>query len=97
MIWRRSPLDWVIRFCLQNKLVVAIAVILIVGCGVLFAPFDWQTGPIQRYPVATDAIPDIGENQQIVHTDWMGRSPNTPGSSDFLTGLPYCSAKCSRH
>ena len=23
----------------------------------------------------TDAIPDIGENQQIVFTQWMGRSP----------------------
>jgi copper/silver efflux system protein len=25
--------------------------------------------------VAVDAIPDLGENQQIVFTDWMGRSP----------------------
>jgi Cu(I)/Ag(I) efflux system membrane protein CusA/SilA len=26
--------------------------------------------------VSVDAIPDIGENQQIVATEWMGRSPN---------------------
>ncbi|MCA9321955.1 MAG: efflux RND transporter permease subunit, partial [Planctomycetes bacterium] len=26
-------------------------------------------------PVPVDAIPDIGENQQIVFTEWMGRSP----------------------
>ena len=26
-------------------------------------------------PVAVDAIPDIGENQQIVFTKWAGRSP----------------------
>ena len=26
-------------------------------------------------PVAVDAIPDIGENQQIVFTKWDGRSP----------------------
>jgi Cu(I)/Ag(I) efflux system membrane protein CusA/SilA len=26
-------------------------------------------------PVPVDAIPDIGENQQIVATEWMGRSP----------------------
>ncbi|NQT26433.1 efflux RND transporter permease subunit, partial [candidate division KSB1 bacterium] len=26
-------------------------------------------------PVPVDAIPDIGENQQIVFTKWMGRSP----------------------
>ena len=25
--------------------------------------------------VAVDAIPDIGENQQIVFTQWQGRSP----------------------
>ncbi|MHC4271670.1 MAG: efflux RND transporter permease subunit, partial [Planctomycetota bacterium] len=28
-----------------------------------------------RNPVAVDAIPDIGENQQIVFTEWPGRSP----------------------
>ena len=28
-----------------------------------------------RDPIAVDAIPDIGENQQIVATEWMGRSP----------------------
>ena len=28
-----------------------------------------------RNPVAVDAIPDIGENQQIVFTKWPGRSP----------------------
>ena len=72
---RRSPLDWLIRFCLENKLVVLIAIIMIVACGVLFAPFDWQIGTIPRYPVGTDAIPDIGENQQIIFTEWMGRSP----------------------
>ena len=32
-------------------------------------------GGIPRDPVPTDAIPDIGENQQIVFTEWMGRSP----------------------
>jgi len=26
--------------------------------------------------VPVDAIPDIGENQQIVFTEWMGRSPH---------------------
>lgn len=38
------------------------------------APFKWDL-PIPRMPVATDAIPDIGENQQIVFTKWPGRSP----------------------
>jgi Cu(I)/Ag(I) efflux system membrane protein CusA/SilA len=30
---------------------------------------------LPRDPVPVDAIPDIGENQQIVATEWMGRSP----------------------
>ncbi|MFW6061545.1 MAG: efflux RND transporter permease subunit, partial [Planctomycetota bacterium] len=59
---------------LRNKLVVVLLVVAILGAGVAFAPFDWQLG-LPRSPVATDAIPDIGENQQIVFTEWMGRSP----------------------
>ncbi|MBT3748323.1 MAG: efflux RND transporter permease subunit, partial [Bacteroidetes bacterium] len=32
-------------------------------------------GFLPRDPVPVDAIPDIGENQQIVYTEWPGRSP----------------------
>jgi len=70
-----SLLDKVIRFCLENKLVVALFVLLIVGWGLMTAPFDWDLGGLPRSPVPVDAIPDIGENQQIVFTEWMGRSP----------------------
>lgn len=38
-------------------------------------PFNLKSGLIPRNPVPVDAIPDIGENQQIVATEWMGRSP----------------------
>jgi Cu(I)/Ag(I) efflux system membrane protein CusA/SilA len=41
----------------------------------MVAPFDWNLGGLPRDPVPVDAIPDIGENQQIVFTPWMGRSP----------------------
>jgi len=68
-------IDKVIRFCLENKLIVALLVMAVIGWGVLVAPFDWDAGPLPRDPVPTDAIPDIGENQQIVFTEWMGRSP----------------------
>ncbi len=64
-----------IWFCLENKLVVGLLVLLTVGLGVVFAPFDYQLGGIPRSPVPVDAIPDIGANQQIVFTKWMGRSP----------------------
>jgi Cu(I)/Ag(I) efflux system membrane protein CusA/SilA len=72
---RGSILETVIAFCLDNKLVVGIIVAVIVSWGVMVAPFDWDLGGLPRDPVPVDAIPDIGENQQIVFTEWMGRSP----------------------
>ena len=62
-------LNRVIRFCLENKLVVVLIVLAVIGWGVLVAPFDWEVGGLPRSPVPTDAIPDIGENQQIVFTE----------------------------
>jgi Cu(I)/Ag(I) efflux system membrane protein CusA/SilA len=53
--------------------VLLFAVILLWGISV--APFDWHGGLLPGDPVPVDAIPDIGENQQIVATEWMGRSP----------------------
>ncbi len=72
---RYSPLDRLIRFCLENSLIVALFIIMVVGWGLMVAPFDWDLGGLPRSPVPVDAIPDIGENQQIVFTEWMGRSP----------------------
>jgi len=83
-----------IRFCLENKLVVWLWVIFVVGWGVMVAPFDWDIGGLPRNPVAVDAIPDIGEKQQIVFTEWMGRSPQdvedqiTYPLTTALLGLP---------
>jgi len=70
-----SLLDRVIRFCLEQKLIVALIVIFVIAWGVMVAPFDWKLGGLPRNPVAVDALPDIGENQQIVFSEWMGRSP----------------------
>lgn len=70
--------SWVgrlLRFCLTNKLVVFLVVIFVIGWGIMVAPFDWNIEIVPRRPVPVDAIPDIGENQQIVFTEWMGRSP----------------------
>ena len=72
---RMSFLDKIVLFCLKNKLIVALIVFAVIGWGVLVAPFDWEIGGLPRNPVPVDAIPDIGENQQIVFTEWMGRSP----------------------
>lgn len=65
----------IIRFCLEMKIIVFLMIILFVVWGIIVAPFDWELGFLPRNPVPVDAIPDIGENQQIVFTEWMGRSP----------------------
>ncbi|WP_372807911.1 efflux RND transporter permease subunit [Pontiella sp.] len=72
---QRSAVGRLIRFCLENRLIVVLFTMAVVFAGILVAPFDWKVGELQRYPVSVDAIPDIGENQQIVFTEWMGRSP----------------------
>ena len=64
-----------IRFFLENKLVTALLVLIFIGWGITTAPFNWKMDWFPRDPVPVDAIPDIGDNQQIVYTEWMGRSP----------------------
>lgn len=64
-----------IKFLIDNKLVAVLMLVLFIGMGVVNAPFNWDTGFLPTNPVAVDAIPDIGENQQIVYTQWEGRSP----------------------
>ncbi|GIW97126.1 MAG: cation transporter [Pirellulaceae bacterium] len=68
-------LDRVMYFCLKQKVVVVLLTLAIVAAGIYTAPFDWDVAGMLRSPVPVDAIPDIGENQQIVFTEWMGRSP----------------------
>jgi len=64
-----------IKFLIENKLVAVLLLVLFIGWGTINAPFNWNTGFLPSNPVAVDAIPDIGENQQIVFTKWEGRSP----------------------
>ena len=68
-------LNRIIRFFLENKLVTFIVLAVFVVLGIANAPFNWHMDLIPRDPVPVDAIPDIGENQQIVFTEWPGRSP----------------------
>ncbi|MBN1307310.1 MAG: efflux RND transporter permease subunit [Chitinispirillaceae bacterium] len=70
-----TPVDKLIRFFLDNKLVTALLLAAVIFWGIIVAPFEWEVGGLPRDPVPVDAIPDIGENQQIVFTRWMGRSP----------------------
>jgi len=64
-----------VKYFLENRLITFIFLISFVVLGMVYMPFSWNPGFFPRDPVAVDAIPDIGENQQIVATEWMGRSP----------------------
>ena len=87
-------LNKTIKFFLENKLVTVLLFTLFVGWGIVTAPFNWSIDFLPRDPVPVDAIPDIGENQQIVFTEWMGRSPQdvedqiTYPLTTSLLGLP---------
>ena len=71
----RGLINRIVSACLRTPLVVTILTLLALTWGIIHAPFNWDTGPLIRDPVPVDAIPDIGENQQIVFTTWPGRSP----------------------
>lgn len=83
-----------IKFFLENKLVTSILLVFFIGWGVITAPFGWDIAWLPSDPVAVDAIPDIGENQQIVFTQWSGRSPQdiedqiTYPLTTYLLGIP---------
>ena len=53
-----------IELSLKNRVLV-----LLVAAGL----FVWGIYSVQKNPI--DAIPDLSENQVIVYTEWMGRSP----------------------
>jgi len=57
-------IEKIIDYCARNKFIVILAYALIIGWGI------WA---VQNTPL--DAIPDLSENQVIVFTEWMGRSP----------------------
>jgi Cu(I)/Ag(I) efflux system membrane protein CusA/SilA len=57
-------IEKIIEFSIRNRFVV-----ILVSLGVVV----WGVHAVVNTPV--DAIPDLSENQVIVFTDWMGRSP----------------------
>lgn len=68
-------LNKTIRFFLENKLIAVLLVLLLTGWGLVTSPFDWDIDFLPKDPVPVDAIPNLGENQQIVYTEWSGQSP----------------------
>lgn len=82
-----------VKFFLDNKVVVWVILLIFITWGLVTSPFDTNIG-IPTDPVTVDAIPDIGENQQIVYTEWAGRSPQdvedqiTYPLTSTLLGIP---------
>jgi Cu(I)/Ag(I) efflux system membrane protein CusA/SilA len=87
-------LNKIIRYFLDNKLITFLLFITLIVWGIATSPFNWDTGFIPKDPVPVDAIPDIGENQQIVFTQWSGRSPQdiedqiSYPMTTYLLGIP---------
>lgn len=87
-------LNKIIKYFLENKLVTVLILIGFIAWGIVTAPFGWQIGALPSDPVPVDAIPDIGENQQIVFTQWQGRSPQDIEDqisyplTTYLLGIP---------
>jgi copper/silver efflux system protein len=72
---RKGMLNKIIKYFLENRLITIILLLLLISWGVIVSPFEWKTRLLPNDPVPVDAIPNLGENQQIVFTRWMGRSP----------------------
>src|SRR4030095_4342889 len=73
----------IIEFSLRNRFVIVAAYLVLAG---------WGYWALLRTPI--DAIPDLSDNQVIVFTDWVGRSPRevedqvTYPLTTALQGLP---------
>lgn len=84
----------IIKFFLENRLVTFLLLFLLIFWGIAVSPFNWEITDSINDPVAVDAIPDIGENQQIVFTNWSGRSPQdidnqiTYPLTTYMLGIP---------
>ncbi len=57
-------IEWIIEWSIRNRYLVILAAL---GLGI--------AGVRAMMTMPVDAIPDLSENQVIVFTDWMGRSP----------------------
>jgi len=80
-------IEKIIEFSARKRFLVLVFYILVAGFGV------WSV-----YKTPVDAIPDLSENQVIVFTEWMGRSPQiiedqiTYPLTQSLQGIPNVKA-----
>jgi len=57
-------IEKIIEWSSQNRFIVILIYLIVIGFGIY---------SVINLPV--DAIPDLSENQVIIFTEWMGRSP----------------------
>jgi Cu(I)/Ag(I) efflux system membrane protein CusA/SilA len=57
-------IEKIIEYSAKNKFVIILVYTVLIGWGI------WSV-----YNTPVDAIPDLSDNQVIVYTEWMGRSP----------------------
>ncbi len=76
-------IERIIEFSARNRFIIVVIYLLVIGVGI------WSV-----YNTPVDAIPDLSENQVIVFTQWMGRSPQivedqiTYPLTQALQGIP---------
>lgn len=71
-----SDAPGIIGWLLRHRLLAVVLAALWVAGGIYVSPFQLDAlDGLPRDPVAVDALPDTGDNQQIVFTEWPGRSP----------------------
>lgn len=68
---RSAPL----RSIIERPPVVLVGLLILVLLGLVVSPFPGRYLGLPRDPIPVDALPNIGENQQIVFAEWPGRSP----------------------
>ena len=99
-LFRINRLIWKLKcfingfHCLENKVIPLCLLVLLILGGMVVSPIGQQPSWLPSDPVPVDAIPDIGENQQIVFTQWAGNSPQdiedqiTHPLTSALLGIP---------
>lgn len=88
----RGFLKKVVAFLIDNWLI-WLVITGAVAIGFLFSPFDLGLPTIEDRRVKLDALPKVGENQQIVYVRWGTTSPQTMNNyivyplSGYLLGI----------
>ena len=87
-------LNWLTTYLVRHKWIALAIMITFLAWGLASVPFEHDGVFIGSRSVAVDAIPNLGDNQQIVFTEWEGQSPQdiedqiTYPLSANLLGLP---------